>query len=159
MALTDLFERVMTVCGSPGSPVENHEGTAVTLANTGGSPGSPGSPEKMECAKKLWREADEAPEPLDREAFEERAGICEFDGGLTREDAETIAWFEDDRRRCTHCQNFLANGVCKVAVPGGQVSARRGYQPDQAILHRCSEYRPCPDDPDRRTGRERWPGP
>jgi hypothetical protein len=51
MALIDLFERVMTACGSPCSPAENHEGTATTLANTGCSPCSPGSPEKMECTE------------------------------------------------------------------------------------------------------------
>jgi hypothetical protein len=96
------------------------------------------------------------PGPFDREAFEERAGIAEFDGGLPREDAEAIAWSEDERRRCAHCLN-LRNGVCKVAEPGGRVSARQGYCPNREILHRCPEYRPCPDDPDRRPGRERWP--
>jgi hypothetical protein len=97
------------------------------------------------------------PEPFDREAFEERAGIVEFDGGLPREDAEAVAWSEDDRRRCAHCLNLLQNGVCRVAGPGERIKARRGYQPNQSWLHRCPEYRPCPDDPDRRTGRERWP--
>ncbi|MDR0379990.1 MAG: hypothetical protein LBI62_08640 [Candidatus Accumulibacter sp.] len=61
----------------------------------------------MTCTEKLRQEADEkrefertdVVEPFDREAFEERAGICEFDGGLTREEAKAIAWNEDDRRR------------------------------------------------------------
>jgi hypothetical protein len=44
-----------------------------------------------------------------------------------------------------------------VAGPGERINARRGYQPNQNWLQRCSEYRPCPDDPDRRPGRERWP--
>jgi hypothetical protein len=95
--------------------------------------------------------------PFDVEAFEERAGIAEFDGGLPREEAEAVAWHEDDRRRCVHCQNLLQNGVCKVAGPGGPIPARRGYQPNQNWLHRCAEYRPGPEDPDRRPGRERWP--
>jgi hypothetical protein len=112
---------------------------------------------KAEAAEERGIERTGVVEPFDREAFEERAGICEFDGGLTREDAETIAWREDDRRRCAHCLNLLTNGVCKVAALGGPVSVRRGYQPDPVILHRCAGYRPCPDDPDRRTGRERWP--
>jgi hypothetical protein len=34
----------------------------------------------------------ETAEPFDKEAFEERAAICEFDGGLSRDDAEAIAW-------------------------------------------------------------------
>jgi hypothetical protein len=98
------------------------------------------------------------PGPFDREAFEERAGICEHGGGLSREEAEAAAWREDDRRRCAHCLNLLPNGICKAAAPGGPVHARRGYQPNPDWLHRCLEYRPCLDDPDRRMGRERWPG-
>jgi hypothetical protein len=102
------------------------------------------------------------PEPLetalfDQEAFEERAGICEFDGGLSRDEAEAIAWNENDRRRCVHCLNLAENGICLAASPGGPVSARRGYQPNPAILQRCAGYRPVQDDPDRRPGRERWP--
>ncbi|GHU34826.1 hypothetical protein AGMMS50256_29030 [Betaproteobacteria bacterium] len=77
--------------------------------------------------------------------------------GETQEDADPITMFDDDRRRCVHCLNLQINGVCKVATPGGQVSARRGYQPDTAILQRCAGYRPCPDDPDQRPGAERWP--
>ena len=33
-------------------------------------------------------------EPFDREAFEERAAIREFDGGLSREEAERLALLE-----------------------------------------------------------------
>jgi hypothetical protein len=97
-------------------------------------------------------------EPFDREAFEERAAICEFDGGLDRDEAEAVAWIEDDRRRCAHCLNLRDGGFCAVAEPGGLVSARRGYKPDPAMLQRCAGYRPCLDDPDRRMGMERWPG-
>lgn len=99
----------------------------------------------------------ETSEPFDREAWEERAAICEFDGGLLRDEAEAIAWLEDDRRRCVHCLNLRPGGVCKVAAPGGVVSAARGYRPNQELLQRCAGYRPCPDDPDRRHGGERWP--
>ena len=38
-------------------------------------------------------------EPFDREAWEERAAIAEFDGDLSREKAEALAWREDNRRR------------------------------------------------------------
>jgi hypothetical protein len=68
--------------------------------------------------------------------------------GETQEEAQPVTWNEDDRRRCAHCLNLQVNGVCKVA---------RGYKPNPAILQRCPGYRPCPDDPDRRTGPERWP--
>lgn len=98
-----------------------------------------------------------ATEPFDREAFEERAAIAEFDGGLSRTDAEALAWAEDDRRRCAQCAN-LAGRVCRIAEPGGPVSARRGYEPVKGIPRRCEGYAPRADDPDRRPGRDRWPG-
>jgi hypothetical protein len=89
---------------------------------------------------------------------EHKAEILEALEGRTEPfDREALAWIEDDRRRCAHCLNLLADGVCKVAIPGGPVSARQGYKPNPAILQRCAGYRPCPDDPDRRPGRERWP--
>lgn len=96
-------------------------------------------------------------QPFDREAWEERAAICEHDGGLSADDAEAVAWLEDERRRCCHCLNLLVHGVCKVASPQGIVVANRGYRPVDT-LRRCEGYRPCPDDPDQRPGRERWPG-
>jgi hypothetical protein len=105
--------------------------------------------------------AGDMAEPFDREAFEERAAICEFDGGLTRADAESLAWREDDRRRCTQCQNRRApDGVCRIAEPkaGALVVANRSYAPDPVLPRRCEGYAPGPDDPDRRHGRERWPG-
>jgi hypothetical protein len=55
--------------------------------------------------------------PFDPESWEERAGIAEFDGGLSREDAEALAWQEDDRRRCQHCLNLSKVGTCTVASP------------------------------------------
>jgi hypothetical protein len=116
------------------------------------------SPEKQKTVSPVMVAANPiADSPFDPEAFEERAAICEFDGGLTREEAEAIAWHEDDRRRCAHCLNFLPNGVCKVAVPGGLVSARRGFQPVLDFPRRCAGYRPCLDDPDQRPGWDRWP--
>jgi hypothetical protein len=96
--------------------------------------------------------------PFDPESWEERAGIAEFDGGLSREDAEALAWAEDDRRRCRHCLNLSQAGTCTVASPGGVVSARRGYEPIQDILRRCEGYRPNEEDPDQRPGAERWLG-
>ena len=102
--------------------------------------------------------AGDTPEPFDREAFEERSAICEFDGGLCREDAEALAWLEDDRRRCTQCRN-LPQGVCSIAKPekGALVVANRGYRPVILPL-RCEGYSPKASDPDQRPGAERWPG-
>jgi hypothetical protein len=72
-------------------------------------------------------------------------------------EAESIAWADDDRRRCIHCLNLLPGDACKVAEPGGLVPARRGYRPNQEWLQRCQGYLPCANDPDRRMGAERWP--
>ena len=105
--------------------------------------------------------ADSTVEPFDREAFEERAAICEFDGGLSRTDAEAIAWQEDDRRRCTQCLNRRPHdGVCKVAEPkvDAVVVANRSYAPDPILPRRCEGYAPKVSDPDQRPGAERWPG-
>ena len=102
--------------------------------------------------------AANTPEPFDVEAFDERAGIAQFDGGLTRADAEALAWQEDDRRRCAQCLN-LRQGICSIAKPeaGALVIASRGYRPVILPL-RCAGYSPKPNDTDQRIGEERWPG-
>jgi hypothetical protein len=86
--------------------------------------------------------AEGAAEPFDHEAFEERAGIAEFDGGLTRAQAEALAWREDDRRRCAACAHLTPGGVCAVAAPGGPVVARKGYAPHPDLARRCEGYMP-----------------
>lgn len=63
---------------------------------------------------------------------------------------------DDDRRRCTQCLN-LRGRVCSVAIPGGLVSAIRGYQPMRDVLQRCAGYLPDATDNDQQTGNERWP--
>lgn len=67
--------------------------------------------------------------------------------------------FDDDRRYCDQCMN-LRRGVCTIAEPkaGALVVANRGYRPVREPPRRCAGYAPGPDDPDRRPGRERWPG-
>jgi len=65
--------------------------------------------------------------------------------------------FPDDRRRCSQCLN-LRGRVCSVAIPGGLVSANRGYQPMRDVLQRCAGYLPDATDNDKRTGSKRWPG-
>jgi len=98
---------------------------------------------KAELIEALKVGAGDTAEPFDREAWEERAGIAEFDGGLTRSEAERLAWAEDDRRRCSQCQNYSRAGVCLIAEPkeGALVVARRGYRPVD-ILHRCKGFQP-----------------
>ncbi len=67
--------------------------------------------------------------------------------------------FPDDRRTCTQCRN-LRQQACAIAKPerGALVVANRGYRPDPVRLLRCAGYPPLANDPDQRTGAERWPG-
>lgn len=112
-----------------------------------------------------------AGEDGDREAWEERAAIIEFEGGQDRRAAEALATAEerkrgratvwaaragDDRRICPECQQYQERR-CTIAKPGGLVSAARGYMPVPDILHRCEGFAPLPDDADQRPGVERWP--
>lgn len=114
----------------------------------------------------------------DREAFEERAAIMEFDGGMTRAEAERAAtalmmlsdryaptsevrrctpgdW--GDLRPCTWCRNLTRSGRC-LAAWRGELRASREYEPTfPGQPHRCIGYVPRDDDPERTTGRERWP--
>ena len=117
-----------------------------------------------------------------REAFEERAAIMEYDGGLSRADAEQAAriskvlwssesrvapdrftasrWpFEEwgDLRPCLLCRNLSPGGRC-LAAWRGELRAARDYSPTfPGQPQRCIGYVPKPDDPERTTGRERWP--
>lgn len=74
-----------------------------------------------------------------------------------------IRWVEvprpdpfDDRRRCDQCLNLTGRGLC-LAARRGEIVANRDYEPVLDLLRRCEGYMPGGDDPDRRTGRERWP--
>lgn len=107
----------------------------------------------------------------EREAWEERAAILEYEAGFDRATAEAMATAEctrrqhadkwairagDDRRICPECQQYQERR-CMIATPGGLVSAARGYMPVPDILRRCEGFAPLPDDPDQRPGVERWP--
>ena len=63
----------------------------------------------------------------------------------------------DNRRTCTECTE-LHRGRCRAAARGELSHVARRYEPIADRLHRCLSYRPGPDDTDRRTGRERYPG-
>jgi hypothetical protein len=117
-----------------------------------------------------------------REAFEERAAIMEFDGELTRAEAEALAavpvarqsgpsmaatdqslrWRGEgldlgDLRPCLWCRNLTRSGRC-MAAWRGELRVARDWGPtfpDQP--QRCIGYSPQADDPDQRPGRERWP--
>ena len=63
----------------------------------------------------------------------------------------------DDRRFCGQCGN-LRGLQCLAARRGEIAAASRSYEPVDDIPRRCEGYAPKLDDPDRRHGRERWPG-
>ena len=66
------------------------------------------------------------------------------------------ALFPDDRRTCDQCANLIARR-CQAARRG-EIVASRNYEPIRDLPRRCEGYAPGADDPDRRHGRERWPG-
>ena len=66
------------------------------------------------------------------------------------------AAFDDDRRTCDQCANLIVRR-CQAAKRG-EIVASRNYEPIHDLPRRCEGYAPGADDPDRRHGRERWPG-
>lgn len=64
---------------------------------------------------------------------------------------------DDDRRHCAQCENLSPGGLC-LAPQRGEIIASLTYHPVDGIPRRCEGYAPGPNDPDRRAGRERWPG-
>jgi hypothetical protein len=64
--------------------------------------------------------------------------------------------FPDDRRTCGQCANLVAR-QCQAAKRG-EIVASRDYEPVRDLPRRCEGYAPRKNDPDRRHGRERWPG-
>jgi hypothetical protein len=62
----------------------------------------------------------------------------------------------DDRRTCDQCANLIARRC--TAAKRGEIVASRNYEPIYDQPRRCEGYAPGADDPDRRHGRERWPG-
>jgi hypothetical protein len=72
-------------------------------------------------------------------------------------DAQLDHFTATDRRFCTDCTE-LRGARCIAAARGELPHAARRYEPMQDRLHRCIAYQPGPADPDRRPGRELWPG-
>lgn len=63
--------------------------------------------------------------------------------------------FPDDRRTCGQCTNL--EGLRCLAAWRDEIVANRGYTPIRDIPRRCEGYIPDANDPDRRSGGERWP--
>lgn len=76
--------------------------------------------------------------------------------GRAAAELPTPAPFPDDQRTCDLCANLIARR-CQAAKRG-EIVASRNYEPARDLLRRCEGYTPGEGDPDRRHGRERWPG-
>lgn len=63
----------------------------------------------------------------------------------------------DDRITCLECANLQRIGQCLAAKRFQIKGAGRNYSPIKNLPRRCEGFIPLPDDPDQRTGRERWP--
>lgn len=70
--------------------------------------------------------------------------------------ADDDVFFADDRRHCAECRN-LSTGRC-LAAWRGEIVAARQYRPIDDLPRRCAGYMPKTNDPDQRTGKQRWPG-
>ena len=122
------------------------------------------------------------PDADDNDAREERAAIIEFDGGMTRAEAERVAgitkvnanseatlasdgftssrWpFEEwgDLRPCLMCRRLSQRRQC-LAAEAGDLQAAWDYVPVfPGQPRRCVGYLPNADDPVQTSGRTRWP--
>lgn len=63
----------------------------------------------------------------------------------------------DDRRHCSTCACLDFRGGCVAAQVGDLPGAAWHHRPIDWPPRRCIAYAPLPDDPDQRSGRERWP--
>jgi len=72
------------------------------------------------------------------------------------EQVSDAVFFADDRRHCSTCSNLSA-GRC-LAAWRGEIVAARQYRPIDDSPRRCEGYMPKANDPDQRTGKQRWPG-
>lgn len=63
---------------------------------------------------------------------------------------------DDGMRPCVECLRLSSSGHC-IAARQREILASRNYAPIRDRPQRCVAYLPWPYDPDRRTGRERWP--
>lgn len=68
---------------------------------------------------------------------------------------------DNGMRTCRGCANLSPAGRCLAALRresfGPGMAVARNYRPMPDVPQRCGPYAPRPGDPDRRSGRERWP--
>jgi hypothetical protein len=129
---------------------------AEPLAPTIRQPSAPLTLEE-ETAIRAWLALIEETDPV---IISEVMGKCQRDAGardyFTGRAAAELPKPDDDRRTCDQCSNLIARR-CQAAKRG-EIVASQKYEPIRDLPRRCVAYAPNADDPDRRTGRERWPG-
>jgi hypothetical protein len=115
---------------------------------------------KEETAIRAWLALIEETDPV---SVAEVVSKCQRDAdardyftGLAASELPKHDTSPDDRRTCEQCANLVAR-QCQAAKRG-EIVASRDYQPIRDLLRRCEGYVPGVNDPDRRHGRERWPG-
>jgi hypothetical protein len=144
-------------------PKEDAESVAriatVAVANPTAAKTAPLTVEE-ETAIRAWQAHIEETDPGEIQSVLDE---CRADSGalayyLSRaEEVPRPSDFDDDRRRCDQCTNLTRNGRC-LAARRGEIEAAWDFLPVSHLPRRCTDYAPGPDDPDRRTGCERWPG-
>ncbi len=154
----------VTAVPKPGEP----EGAWASIGSNGSAPVAdsreivPGSPMTVvqEFAIRSWlkriEESDEAVIVHVLTRCQEDPDARDY---FIRRSSE-VPWpdpFPDDRRRCDQCGNLTGRGLC-LAAWRGEIVANPDYEPVRDLLRRCEGYTAGADDPDKRTGRERWPG-
>ena len=73
----------------------------------------------------------------EQEAFEERAAIMQFDGGLARADAEVAA------RQCLDCEHLGRRRTCLEPIAAGLLTPAEGFGivwPPDGHAARCSAF-------------------
>lgn len=88
--------------------------------------------------------------------------LADVDAALICYRALTSAGGDPRMCRCLDCAGYsLATGKCLQAAKGASfgdgIAMSRSYAPPPLQALRCAAFLPLPDDPDGRSGAERWP--
>lgn len=88
---------------------------------------------------------------------EHAEGLKQMNPKPTAQVLELTTPDDGDRRHCADCANLSHGGSC-LAAWRGEILAGNHYKPIDDLPRRCTGYAPKANDPDQRTGEERWPG-
>ncbi|EGV28069.1 hypothetical protein ThidrDRAFT_4101 [Thiorhodococcus drewsii AZ1] len=163
MSLATLLQQRRALSVPPVPPGNPPQGTEKTLIEQGGSPSSPSSPGKhKEVGGTGLQNAPAIGEPIPENGDPQRRTIQINDSEGTREPQSAAndsdaRFLDTDRRQCSDCLALEYDGQCAAARRRELPQHAPWFAPDPETPRRCIGYRPGPDDPDQRLGRERWP--